>query len=153
MKIVVVLMALVCMACSKDKATTKVGPLETIKATPPWPDCEPQRAEMDAAIRRMIPEIGTIGDAYVARVTGGKAKLNFSIERCAMPDAPDTLMQNYHVLTYGYVVDTTQTYWYGFFLHKDLDRLIVYDFPTKVRLPLEEMRKTREWQMQWGVRK
>ena len=70
-----------------------------------------------------------------------------------MPDGPDSIAQNYHVLTYGYVVDTAQTYWYGFYLHKDLNRMIVYDFPTKTQLPLEEMRKTREWQMQWAVRK
>lgn len=151
MKLTVLVLALACVACSKDK--TKVTPDVIAAPTSTGLDCESQRAEMDAAIRRMIPEIGTIGDAYVARVTGGKEKLNFSIERCAMPDGPDTLLQNYHVLTYGYVVDTTQTYWYGFFLHKDLNRMIVYDFPTKMRLPLEEMRKTREWQMQWGVRK
>ena len=143
-------MAIVLIACSKDK--TKVNP-EVLTPPNPGAECESQRSEMDAAIRRMIPEIGTIGDAYVERVTGGRAKLNFSIERCAMPDGPDSMSQNYHVLTYGYVVDTAQTYWYGFLLHKDYNRMIVYDFPTKMRLPLEEMRKTQEWKMQWAVRK
>jgi len=151
MKITVLLLALAFVACSKDK--TKVTPDVIEAPTSTAMDCERQRSEMDAAIRRMIPEIGTIGDAYVERVTQGRAKLNFSIERCAMADAPDTILQNYHVLTYGYVADSISTHWYGFYLHKDLGRMIVYDFPTKIQLPLEEMRKTREWQMQWAVRK
>jgi hypothetical protein len=150
MKILIVLLAFICVSCSKDK--TKV---ETQVAVPQTSglDCESQRSAMDAAIRRMIPEITTIGDPYVERTTGGKAKLNFTIERCASAAAPDTISQNYHILTYGYVVDTIPTYWYGFYLHKDLNSMIVYDFPTKMQLPLDEIRKTREWIMQWGVRK
>ncbi len=144
-------MAIVCMACSKDK--TKVTPNVIEAPAANGLDCESQHNEMDAAIRRMIPEIGTIGDAYVERVTQGKAKLNFSIERCATPSAPDSITQNYHVLTYGYAVDGKSTHWYGFYLHKDLGRMIVYDIPTRMQLPLEEMRKTQEWKMQWGVRK
>jgi hypothetical protein len=148
-KYLFILLATLSIACSKDK--TKIVP-ERIYVPRGESPCEDKLKELTKALNDRIPELQTIGVPYVERITDGDAELAYYIEQCPTPHA-DTLISNYYRMTVGYTTNMIDQYWYGFWVRADLANIILFDFESETRMPLEEARASQQWTNVWNMRK
>lgn len=147
-KYLLILFAALSIACSTDSTKIRPGKVEVIRPKLP---CDDKLEELTKALNERIPEFQTIGVPFVERVTDGDGELVYYLEQCPTPHS-DTLISNYYRMTVGYTTDMIDQYWYGFWVHTDQANIILFDFKSETRMPLEEARASQQWINDWNMR-
>jgi len=101
-----------------------------------------------------VPELRTIGAAYIERETRGAKRLVYYIRRCPVPIEGDTLSTHYYELHAGQGgADEFPDAWYKFYVRDDLRTVLLYDSGAGRLVTVEAARKLPAWQAAWDERR